>query len=83
MEFGCSVGKISQGVPAVARDPVQGDSDSPCTEGVESALDSAGFDPVHVSARGVGRADVDGVLAVREDRVAGWGPLGRGGGGLC
>ena len=31
VELGCGVGEVSQRVPAVARDPVQGDSDSPCT----------------------------------------------------
>ena len=70
--FGCGVGEISQGVTAVAGDPVKCDSDPPSTEGVESSLDASGFDPVHISAWGVGGAGVDGILAVREDGVAGW-----------
>ena len=57
----------------MSRDPVEGDSDPPCTQGVEGALDSTGFDPVHVSAGGVGGARVNGILTVREDGVAGWG----------
>ena len=44
---------------------------TPRARRVWRARDSAGFDTVHVSARGAGGADVDGVLAVREDRVAG------------
>ena len=39
---------------------------------MESALDSASFDPVHVSARHVGGADVNRILTVREDSVTGW-----------
>ena len=57
----------------MSRDPVEGDSDPPSTQGVEGALDSTGFDPVYVSAGGVGGARVNGILTVREDGVAGWG----------
>ena len=75
MEFGCAVDEVPQGMTAVSRDPIQADSDSPGSQGVEGSLDGSGFHPVHVGTRNVGGADVDCELAVREYRVAGRGGM--------
>ena len=64
VEFGCGVGEVSQRMAAVSRDPVQTDSNSPSSQGVESSLDGAGCHPVHVGAGDIGGADVDRKLAV-------------------
>ena len=64
VELGCGVDEVSQRMAAVSRDPVQADSDSPGSQGVESSLDGAGCHPVHVGAGDIGGADVDRELAV-------------------
>ena len=51
--LGRGIRKVSQGVAAVARDPVQGDSNSPVFDLVEGSLDPPGFDPVSVGGGSV------------------------------